>query len=393
MFMLGAMIACSSPKKDLHQGIWQGKLIREDGKEIVFNFDWKDSALYIMNAGERLRVEDIRRESDSVFIRMPLFDSEFRTALQPDGRLGGWWIKHLADKDTRMAFEAIPDVKERFKPKQKFRKQVTGRWSTWFYGKDTSYAVGEFEQHEEYVQGTFLTPTGDYRYLQGIVDGDSLKLSAFDGSHVYLFNALILDLQTIQGTFYAGLNGKTNFICRKNDQAKLPPATQLSSMKDANALLDFTFPDMNGRTVSLKDFRGKAVIVQLGGSWCPNCMDETAYLSEWYKKNKARGVEILMLAYERYTETEKARKAVESFVKRFDVQYPVLLTGVTSSDPQKGEKTLPQLTGIKGFPTTIYVDKTGRVKTVHTGFNGPGTGEHYETYKREFNALMDGLLK
>ena len=124
------------------------------------------------------------------------------------------------------------------------------------------------------------------------------------------------------------------------------------------------------------------MIVQISGSWCPNCMDETAYLSEWYRQNKDRGAEIIMLCYERTPDFEKSKKAVQSFIKRFNVTYPVLITGVTPSDPKKAEKTLPQLTALKGFPTTIFLDKSGKVKKVHTGFNGPGTGEHYETFKK-----------
>jgi hypothetical protein len=121
-------------------------------------------------------------------------------------------------------------------------------------------------------------------------------------------------------------------------------------------------------------------------------MDETGFLADWYKTNKTRGVEVIGLAYERTTDFEKSKKSLEGFLKRFDVQYPVLITGVTSGDAQRTEKTLPQLTKLKGFPTTIFVDKKGNVREVHTGFSGPGTGGHYETFKKEFNKLVDDLL-
>jgi peroxiredoxin len=329
---------------------------------------------------------------------MPFYDSEFRTALQADGSLEGRWIRHLADRDVSIAFKGLPGVAERFPASNPPKFNITGRWPTYFTapGKaDTSLAIGEFVQEGSEVRGTYLTTTGDYRYLQGVVDGDTLKISTFDGSFAYVFTAKIENDSTLSnGVFLQGITNKAAFTARKDSTARLQDAATIATVKDPNAALNFTFPDINGQQVSLKDerFRNKAVVIQISGSWCPNCMDETKYLSDWYKQNKDRGAEIIMLSYERTTDFEKSKKALESFTKRFDVTYPVLITGVTPADPQKTEKTLPQLTGIKGFPTTIYLDRSGKVRKVHTGFNGPGTGEHYEIYKREFNGLMDELL-
>lgn len=403
MWMIGLAACSPRPSSQFTTGAWQGHLLREDGGDIVFNFEVSDSSgkkkIHIINAGERMLVDEIRQEGDSVFIRMPFFDSEFKTALQPDGSLQGQWIRHLADRDASITFKAVPNVQERFKTSAEPKFDISGRWPTYFTapGKaDSTFAIGEFEQNGSIVHGTFLLPTGDYRFLQGVVDGDTLKLSTFDGSHAYLFTAKIKNDSTLaDGTFLPGITNTMQFTAKKDSSARLPDATTLATVKEAGAVLDFSFPDLNGQQVSIKDerFKNKAVIVQLSGSWCPNCMDETAYLSEWYKQNKDRGVEIIMLCYERTTDFEKSKKAAGGFAKRFDVTYPVLLTGVTPSDPQKAEKTLPQLTGIKGFPTTIYIDKTEKVKEVHTGFNGPGTGVHFEEYKKEFNALMDELLK
>ncbi|HVU85232.1 MAG TPA: TlpA disulfide reductase family protein, partial [Puia sp.] len=146
---------------------------------------------------------------------------------------------------------------------------------------------------------------------------------------------------------------------------------------------------------SVKDsrFRDKVLIIQIMGSWCPNCMDETRFLSDYYKANHRRGVEIIALAYERATDFGESRKALQSFRKRLGVTYPILVTGVAVSDTLKTEKTLPQITRIAGFPTTLFIDKKGSVRKISTGFNGPGTGDHYEIFQKEFNELVDGLLK
>jgi len=156
----------------------------------------------------------------------------------------------------------------------------------------------------------------------------------------------------------------------------------------------FTFKDLDGNPVSFSDdrFKGKVVLVQIMGSWCPNCLDETRFLSKFYDEYHNKGVEIVSLAYERSTDFARSAKAVRLFQQGFDVKYPMLITGVTVGDPQKAAKTLPQLDNIANFPTTIFVNRKGQIEKIHTGFSGPGTGEHYEEQKKEFYDTVNGLL-
>ncbi|MBC9911660.1 peroxiredoxin family protein [Chitinophaga varians] len=398
------MTACNTgqAKKELTPGTWQASLHRPDGADIVFNFQVKDTAgkkvLYVLNATDKLLVDDVKVAGDSVFIKMPFFDSDFKARFADNGSLEGQWTRHLADKDVSVPFTAKPNTAERFPKGAAPAQQVTGRWVTTFVDKDnkTSNAIGEFKQMGDLVYGTFLTTTGDYRFLDGSMDGDTLRLSTFDGSHAYLFKAVVKKDSIINGRFFAGIGDHVeNWAAIKNDTAKLPDERTIATMKPGQSKLDFTFPDMNGNKVSINDdrFKNKVVVITLMGSWCPNCMDETGFLSEWYKKNKDRGVEVIGLSYERTPDFDKSKKALTGFLTRFDVQYPVLITGVTPADPEKGTKSLPQLTAIKGFPTTIFIDKKGNVKEVHTGFSGPGIGEHYEQFKADFERLISQLLE
>jgi hypothetical protein len=121
-------------------------------------------------------------------------------------------------------------------------------------------------------------------------------------------------------------------------------------------------------------------------------MDETAFLSDYYQRNKQRGLEIIALAYEYSTNFNRSQQSLRKFQQRFNVQYPILITGVTVSDTLRTEKTLPQVTRIKVFPSSIILDKTSKIRKLDTGFYGPGTGEHYEAYKREFNKTIEALL-
>jgi len=139
-------------------------------------------------------------------------------------------------------------------------------------------------------------------------------------------------------------------------------------------------------------FKNKVVIVQIMGSWCPNCMDETSFLSGFYKDNSAKGLEIIGLAYEYINEFSIARKNLMRFKNKFDVQYPMLITGVTSADSLRTEKTLPEMSQIKAFPSMILIGKDGTVRKTHAGYAGPATGIHHENFKQKFTEDINALL-
>ncbi|TSD65072.1 TlpA family protein disulfide reductase [Inquilinus sp. KBS0705] len=396
---LGAFVNISLAQTKLATGSWRGALTTKTGNQIPFNFEVNNAGnkqeLAIINSSEHFKVPDVTTKGDSVFIRMPLFDSEFKLKLAGN-TLTGNWVKHLANNDVLTPFTATAGTAYRFLEKPEAPAQnVSGRWSAIIGdgdGRDTT--VGEFVQTGNKVTGTFLTTTGDYRFLEGTVSGDDLYLSCFDGGHAFLFTAKVKDDNTItDGKFFSGYSGGTVWAAVKDENAKLPDAYSLSALKPGYKKIDFSFKDINGKTVSLNDarYKNKVVIVQILGSWCPNCMDETAYMVNYYKKYKAKGVEVIGLAYERTTDFARSQKALSQIKNRFNVPYPLLITGYTS-DRVETAKSLPMLTKVVGFPTTIIIDKSGDVRKIHTGFSGPGTGEHYTEFVNEFEKLTDDLL-
>ena len=463
---LGMKVVAAGPVKPLFRnGQWRAVLQRKDGHEIVFNFEVRDSAgrkiLYIRNAGERLLVDDIRVQGDSVLIRLPFFESQLRAVLTPAGNLDGVWLKRGVDTYQSVAFQATYGQTARFPAEgtttmsgriksggtagttsgvgnvgttgatgtagttgiagntgttgkkgsngkaggvgntgttgKAGYPDVSGRWKAVFRApddKDTTLRVGEFEQKGARVTGTFLDAGGDLRYLEGVVTGDSLKLSCFDGGHAYLFTAGIRGDSLTGGQFFAGASGYEVWTADKDAGAKLPDEFSITRWRKDAGPLAFTFRDIDGQSVSLSDarFKGKVLLIQIMGSWCPNCMDETRFLSDFYKEYQPRGVEIIGLAYERSTDFERSQGSLRSFQERFGVKYPMLITGVAVGDPQRTEKTLPQLEQINNFPTTIFVNKKGDIELIHTGFSGPGTGAHYEEQKKEFYTTVDRLL-
>ena len=384
----------------LQTGIWRGALQTSSGNELPFNFTVTDTIsgqlITIINGDERFKVTDIKSQGDSVFIKMPLFDSEFKLKLTIDS-LSGNWIKHGAYTDAVLPFTAKANRSYRFfKDPAKTIFDVTGRWSVVFgENEEKEQVIGEFKQNGNKLTGTFLSTTGDYRFLEGAVNGNKLYLSCFDGGHAYIFTATISDDNTLtEGLQFAGYSSITKWKGIRNKSAKLPDAYSLTVLKPGYKKIDFTFKDINGQLVSLHDgrFKNKVVIVQILGSWCPNCMDETNYFTGgYYKKYHPLGVEIIGLAYERTTDYAKSQKTLMQLKNHFDVPYPLLITGYTpgNGDPQK---SLPMLANFKGFPTTIIIDKNGNVRKIHTGFSGPGTGDYYKEFSEEFEKLTDNLL-
>lgn len=380
---------------------WRATLHRPDSVDIVFGFTLKKinkkPVMFIVNGVEKMKVDNIIYKGDSVFINMPFFESSFKAKVS-GGKWKGLWTRGSTSSDISLPFEAIPN-KNRFELLHgKASSNVSGRWKI-IFATDRSKeeaSVGEFMQKGNKLTGSILTPSGDYRYLEGIVSGNELVLSGFDGIHALLFKAeLGKDHNITNGVFYSGAKFKDHFSGIKDSKATVNTDIEAMFLRPGENRLDFKFPDLDSNIVSIHDkrFENKVVIIQLMGSWCPNCMDETAFLSPYYFENKQRGIEMIALAYEYSTDFRRSVKSLTKFKDRFNVKYPILVTGVRVSDSLRTEKTLPQVTPIKVFPSTIFIDKTGRVRKFNTGFFGPGTGAHYEDYKLEFIKTLEELLK
>jgi thiol-disulfide isomerase/thioredoxin len=396
--LLLSFISLSSSAQKIKTGTWRGILTTSTQQEIPFNFTIKDTAgrqlMTIINGNERFKVTDVSTKGDSVFIKMPLFDSEFKLKQQGTTLTGGW-VKHLGERDAITPFKATYGQNWRFfEVTTQVYTDIAGKWSAIFgegAGRDTT--VGVFQQKGNKVTGTFLTTTGDYRYLEGTVTGNKLYLSCFDGGHAFLFTAdLTNDHTLINGQFFSGYSGKDVWTAIKNSNAALPDAYHLTGIKP-DTKFGFSYPDLTGKKVSLSDtrFKNKVVIVEIMGSWCPNCMDQTAYLVNYYKKFHKRGVEVVDLAYERTTDFNKSRQSLLREVNHFNIPYPVLVTGYTSNKMETA-KSLPSITRFMGFPTTLIIDKKGNVRKVYTGFSGPGTGNYYTEFVDGFERLTEELL-
>ncbi len=387
---------CSTKPAEIKSGIWRG-VIELQGQQLPFNFEvLKDTSGYkvnLINASEKILLDEISIVGDSIDMVLHIFDAGLRAKIS-ENSLEGFYYKNY-DKSFKFPFHAT------FGDDYTFKK-VTDQSTSDFYGKyavqfitdkkDTIVSVGIFNQNGNYAEGTFLTPTGDYRYLEGNVVNNKLHLSTFDGNHAFLFIAEKKDDSTLVGDYWSGKSSHETWTAVKNDNAVMPNAEALTFLKEGYDKIEFSFPDLNKNMISPSDekFKDKVLILQIFGTWCPNCMDETKFLSQWYKDNKDRGIEILGLAYERKADFEYASTRVKKMKDRLKVDYDFVIAG--TDDKEKASETLPMLNKVIAFPTTIFIGKDGKVKHIRTGFEGPGTGIYYEQFKERFNQVVSELL-
>jgi thiol-disulfide isomerase/thioredoxin len=386
----------------MKEGMYRGVLtLQADNKiELPFTYEWKyehrKPVMIIHNAEERIRVNEISVSGDSLVIKLPVFDTEFHCVMRDDG-LEGKWINHYRTVQNEIPFRSYYNQNYRFFPSIGFlNSTINGKWETTFSPntENQSKAIGVFNQQEgtDLISGTFLTETGDYRYLEGILKGNQLYLSAFDGSHAFLFKAE-LNGELLSGTFYSGMHWQEQWAAKKNDAAKLRDAEEITQIKNPDLPFELNMQSLVGSVVSLNDeaYKNKPVIIQLMGSWCPNCMDESAYFSQLYKQYHAQGLEIIALAFEKTSDPEKVKLQVGRLRDRFQITYPILLPLVSGKD--KASETLPRLSKISAFPTTLFLNKQHQVVKIHTGFSGPATGQEYIIYKDRTERLIQQLIQ
>lgn len=388
-----SLFSCAPKKNGLKTGLWRG-VIEMQGQQLPFNFEVTQEAanfhVYLKNGEERLLQDEVYVEGDSVRIVMLIFDIELRAKIN-ENSLHGYYYKNY-DKDFKLPFSAQWGDDFRFAKKGTASVNYSGKYMLEFKSDTEPYpSVGIFQQDSNYVTGTFLTPTGDYRYLEGNVVNDQLQLSTFDGNHAFLFTAT-LNGDSINGDFYSGKTSHEMWKGIKNENATMPDEESLTFLKPGYEKLDFNFPDLDGNKISstADRFKDKVLILQIFGTWCPNCMDETKFLAAWYKENKDRGAEILGLAYERKDDFDYASERVKKMKEKLGVEYNFVIAG--TNDKAKASETLPALNRVLAFPTTIFVGKDGKVKRIHTGFTGPGTGIYYDQFKERFNEIVNELL-
>jgi peroxiredoxin len=373
------------------------------GAELPFGLELRREGAatigYLLNGPERIRLSDVAIRGGHLEIGMPGFAN--RLIADADGASGAGGLRGEVDIERLGGKHVhLPLRMERGRHYRFFADspagaaKVGGRWAVQFIDDDGSRetAVGEFSQSADSVTGTFLTATGDHRYLAGQIRGRELYLSTFDGAHVYLYHATLGADDALQGEFWSGDWSHERWEGKRDADAALPDAYALTHMRNGGQRFPFAFPDQDGKPVSSTDarFAGKVLVVALAGSWCPNCHDEAAFLEPLYREYRAKGVEVVSLMFEHFGEFAPSAAATARFRRHYAIDYTTLIAGI--SDKDDAATKLPALDRVYAFPTTIFIDRSGVVRKIHTGFSGPATGAHYTELVREFRASLDALI-
>ncbi len=406
------VVACSAPEStppnlagspDL-AGPWRA-VLASPGGELPFTLEISGEGgtleASIANGDEHAPTTGVEVEGNRVTIGFDWYDSRIVATLEGDDGMRGEWTRASAGGTvSRLPFSATRGVAPRFRAVTEDRPAVAttdigGVWRVEFTDEDgTEPAQGEFVQDGTRVTGTFLTPTGDYRFLEGSYEEGLLRLSTFDGAHAFLFSARVDEDSTLTGDFWSRDSYHATWTASRAEEGEviLPDAWNLAGLTNDEGSFSFSFADSDGNTLSSDDprFDGKVVLVNIFGTWCPNCNDKAPLLAEWHDRWADRGLEIVGLAYEFSGDPERDRLYVSKFAERHGIAFPLLLAGI--SDKAKAAETLPDLNAVIAFPTTVFIGRDGRVRKIHSGFSGPGTGSHYDELVAELEGLIETLL-
>lgn len=383
----------TASKLKVQEGIWNASLMSPGGP---LNFDlqlkkqndgWSAA---ILNPLEEVLVPNVSVEGRNVSLEFPHYDSKI-TATVEGRRLVGQWRKVRGNGNiASMTFVANPGPRVQI-PKEDFR-QFTGRWSVRFSGSEDP-SVGQFSINENDVpRGTFLTTTGDYRYLkvQNLTASEA-RLSCFDGAHAFLFRMKKDESGQLTGDFWSGTKWHESWTAVRQPDANLPDAFQQTTALQNVDIRSLEFQNLEGQKVRLvSDAPANCCrLIQVFGSWCPNCHDAALFLKQ-LQKEYGQQLQITGVAFEHTGDFQRDVLQVRRYLQRHQTSYPVLLGG--TSDKKVATEQFQLVDQIRSYPTTIFLDADGRVQAVYSGFSGPATGEAYQKLQERFRATINRIL-
>ena len=390
--ILFTFLNCKDDYKIL-SGSYIGNLYTSDNLEIPFNlYVLNDGLVQIYNDKQVVNMDKILYEKDSFVIKSPVFEGYFKGKRSANG-MEGYFINNSLKREIK--FNASPGH-ERFKiMKNKDVYDFSGEWRVVFNSNQSNKyeAIASFKQEDSRVSGTFRSKTGDYGFFEGISENNKIIISTFNGAYSYLFKGEIID-EYLKGFIYSGNYSKTPFIAYRDNDFKLPDPNKLTVMSEQKDQFEFSFEDSEGVLISDNDsiFQNKVIVVQIMGTWCPNCLDETVFISEFIKNNNYDDLKFVSLAFEYAKTKEKAFNNIRKLKEKFDIKYPVLLAQYGTNNKIEAQKKIPSIKEVISYPTLIFIDRDKNVKSIHTGFNGPATGEKYEEFKDMFKKKIIQLI-
>lgn len=392
---IGIIGACGRPTTETEtpyvkaeeQLRYRAELQLNDSSSLPFIFYRSENTLFIENSSDDIVLKRNERDDDTLEWQFPVFNSILRMSCGNDECNGYFWDRDKGE-DYRIPLTAKTSNAPRFTRSEKACCSIKDNWEVVlrYNGERPRHALGEFIENDSGYTGSIITPTGDYRFLQGIINGHTLELATFDGKFAYYFTAELKD-QELVGHYYAGLSEAIPWLARRNDTFALPDASGLTYLQPGYDRFDFTLTKRNGDTV--RPDIGNVHLIQILGSWCPNCTDEARVLEKWYQTYKNDGLTVTGIAFEMREDSAAGWRAIAKMKDDLELSYPIVYGG--KADPETTSKVLPMLNKVMAYPTLIVLDRRGEVQTIKTGFKGPGTS-YFDNYIHEMEGLLKELL-
>ena len=379
----------------LKAGMWTGQ-IAYDSIQVPITFEIVSMGgevpeIIFINGQERITIKNAEISGDSLFIPIDPFDVSIQAQFGAMS-ITGEYVKNY--RDDRMLFTARYGGVRFLKKSTKQNVRIEDRWKMTFSPNtpNMSDGVGLFKQMGDRVTGTVISETSDYRYFDGILDDDSIKLSSFDGAHAFMILGKRNGLNEWEGRIIFDNNYEELWTAVYDAEAELTDPFELVKIEQDThkPYYDLLGAGTGANAIDPLEYEGKVLIIQVFGTWCPNSLDQTKYLVGWYNKNKDRDVSILASSYEANYSKEYGSKRLEDYKRLNKIPYDMVLGGRLSKTG--AAMPFPFINKIKAFPTLVIVDKNGYARYVHSYFNGPATGSYYKEFDVRFNEIMDELL-
>jgi thiol-disulfide isomerase/thioredoxin len=150
--------------------------------------------------------------------------------------------------------------------------------------------------------------------------------------------------------------------------------------------LDIILPEYkSGELVRVPIGEGKVTLIQVMGSWCPNCLDESSFFNEL---SDFDNLDIYALAFEKNKDRLRSLNSIKRIESYLDLKYPILFAG--KAQKSEVERLLP-ISNFISYPTYLLFDKKGDLVEIHAGFSGPAT-KGYSKFTSEFRSKIQSLI-
>lgn len=394
--LLAPVLSAASP---VPAGRWYAVLTPVEGLEVGFGIriDAKGAKLSgaLLNGAAESRFTSVSWDGETLALALDHYDARLVARLEGDS-LAGTFTRAIASGKIDAPFRATRKAPPVPVP-PKGSPTVKGDWGVEMgEGEKVERLLGTFRQDAGRATGTLLGPTGDYGPMHGTFDGKALVLTVFDGVFVYRLEGTLSAEGVLSGAFRTRSGATTPWKARRLDAAGaaawLPGGGSTVRAKDPDAPVRFSFPSAPGRVVSLDDpeLKDRPVVVTILGSWCPNCHDEAPVLEEVYRKYRGKGLAVVGLSYEYTEDAERSFRQILRFRERHGVTWPILFAGTTKT--ASASEPISRLEGWRGYPTTLFLDRSHRIVKAHSGFDGPSTGARFAAQKKELEEAVKGIL-